>query len=107
MLCLQRMAGVCLASVYLIALSSCGIYPTGMLSYAAEGTDPLANYSQSGETDPVLDPSIIRQGSTYYAFSTDVLGFPGNGSLPIHCSQDKVNWVACGSVFPVGMPNWI
>ena len=32
---------------------------------------------------------------------------PGNGSIPIHCSQDKMNWVSCGSVFPAGMPDWI
>src|SRR5438067_512138 len=24
-----------------------------------------------------------------------------------HCSQDKVNWTSCGSVFPDGMPEWI
>jgi len=107
MLCFKRIAGVCLSSVYLVALTSCGVFPTGKLSYAAEGTDPLASYMQLGDTDPVLDPSIIRQGSTYYAFSTDVAGFPGNGNIPIHCSQDKMNWTACGSVFPDGMPEWI
>jgi arabinan endo-1,5-alpha-L-arabinosidase len=107
MLYFQRMAGVCLASVCLVALTCCGMFPTGKLSYAAESTDPLASYLQTGETGPVLDPSIIRQGSTYYAFSTDVAGYPGNGNLPIHCSQDKLNWVSCGTVFPNGMPGWI
>ena len=107
MLYFQRIAGVCLASVCLVALTCCGMFPTGKLSYAAESTDPLASYLQTGETGPVLDPSIIRQGSTYYAFSTDVAGYPGNGNLPIHCSQDKVNWVSCGTVFPNGMPGWI
>ena len=107
MLCFQRMAVVCLASVYLLAINSCGIFPTGKLSFAAETTDPLASYSQIGDTDPVLDPSIIRQGSTYYAFSTDVAEYPENGSIPIHCSHDKINWAACGAVFPEGMPAWI
>ena len=107
MLCFKRTAAVCLASVSLAALVSCGVFPTGKLSYAAEAADPLASYSQTGDTDPVLDPSIIRQGSTYYAFSTDVAGYSGNGNLPILCSQDKVNWIACGSVFPGGMPAWI
>jgi arabinan endo-1,5-alpha-L-arabinosidase len=83
------------------------MFPNGKLSYAAESNDPLASYLQTGETGPVLDPSIIRQGSTYYAFSTDVAGYAGNGNLPIHCSQDKVEWVLCGTVFPGGMPNWI
>ena len=107
MLFFQRIAGICLSSVCLVVVTSCGIFPTGNLSYAAEAIDPLATYSQVGDTDPVLDPSIIRQGSTYYAFSTDVAGYPGNGNIPVHCSQDKINWVSCGSVFPNGMPDWI
>jgi hypothetical protein len=36
---------------------------------------PLAHYALTGDTLPVLDPSILRQGDTYYAFSTDVAGF--------------------------------
>jgi arabinan endo-1,5-alpha-L-arabinosidase len=107
MLCFKRIAGICLSSVCLVALTSCGIFPTGKLSYASESADPLATYSLSGETDPVLDPSIIRQGSTYYAYSTDVAGYAENGNIPVHCSQDKVNWITCGSVFPGGMPGWI
>lgn len=107
MLCFMRTAGVCLASVSLVAFVSCGVFPTGKLSYAAETTDPLASYSQLGDTDPVLDPSIIRQGSTYYAFTTDVAGYPSSGNLPIHCSKDKLNWAPCGSVFPGGIPAWI
>lgn len=78
----------------------------GKLATASAATDPLAQYPLSGETDPVLDPSIIRQGSTYYAFSTDVVGFASSGNLPIHCSQDKVNWTACGSVFDA-IPAWV
>jgi arabinan endo-1,5-alpha-L-arabinosidase len=69
--------------------------------------DPLGHYQLAGDTQPVLDPSIIRQGSTWYAFSTDVAGFPRSGSLSIHCSSDKIKWKACGSVFPEGIPAWI
>lgn len=42
----------------------------------------------------------------YYAFSTDVDGNPGTGHLHIRCSQDKVNWSPCGSVFPDEIPAW-
>jgi arabinan endo-1,5-alpha-L-arabinosidase len=70
-------------------------------------TDPLATYTLSGDTLPVLDPSIIRQGSTYYTFSTDVAGSASHGFLPIHCSQDKIMWANCGSVFPDSMPAWV
>ncbi|HEY1500256.1 MAG TPA: arabinan endo-1,5-alpha-L-arabinosidase [Acidobacteriaceae bacterium] len=79
----------------------------GNLSWASEPVDPLANYSLAGDTQPVHDPSIIRQDSTYYAFSTDVIGLPRSNYLPFRCSQDKVNWIACGSIFPVAMPAWV
>lgn len=108
MVCFRRVAGCALLSVSLLWLCSCAqVTASGKLSYAQAASDPLAQYPLSGDTLPVLDPSIIRQGSTYYAFSTDVVGFPSSGSLPIHCSQDKLNWTACGSVFPNGIPAWI
>jgi len=104
---LRTTAGVCLLCVCLLAICSCGANITGRLSYAPATTDPLAVYGLTGNTTPVLDPSIIRQDSTYYAFSTDVDGTPSSGHLPIRCSQDKVRWTACGSVFPNAMPRWI
>jgi arabinan endo-1,5-alpha-L-arabinosidase len=107
MLCFKRIASTCLLSVSFASLSSCGVVPTEKPALAAETVDPLATYSQQGDTAPILDPSIIRDGSTYYAFSTDVAGYDGSGNLPIHCSQDKMNWTACGSVFPDGIPAWI
>jgi len=102
-----RAASVCLLSLCLLTLCSCGVTLLGHLSYAIEASDPLAHYSLTGDTLPVLDPSMIRQGSTYYSFSTDVAGFPTGSNLPIHCSQDRVNWTACGSVFPQGIPAWV
>ena len=107
MLCSHRIAGTFAFSVSLLAVTSCGVLRNGKLSYPAQTADPLATYTQSGDTDPVLDPSIIRQGSTYYAFSTDVAGYTRNGNLPIHCSQDKINWTECGTVFPAGIPAWV
>ncbi len=103
-----RTAGVCLLALVLSLLcSSCGVTLLGHLSYGLQSSDPLAHYGLTGDTLPVLDPSIIRQGSTYYAFSTDVAGFPAKGNLPIHCSEDRVNWIACGSVFPAGIAAWV
>src|SRR4051812_12124971 len=107
MRCLKRIAGVCLASVCFFAMTSCGVIPRGNLSFASNASDPLAIYGQLGDIDPVLDPSIVRQGDTWYAFSTDVAGYPEQGNLPIHCSKDKVNWNLCGSVFPDGIPKWV
>lgn len=90
-----------------VAVSSCGASFVGKLSYASQSTKPLAQYSSVGNTWPVLDPSIIHVGSTYYAFSTDVSGFNSTGHLPIRCSNDKISWTACGAVFPSEIPAWI
>jgi arabinan endo-1,5-alpha-L-arabinosidase len=47
----------------------------------------------------------MRQGSTYYLFSTDA-GGAISGHLPIRCSNDKVNWQLCGAVFNQ-IPAWV
>jgi arabinan endo-1,5-alpha-L-arabinosidase len=108
MQCLRRAAGCSLLLASLLSVSSCAdVASFGGLSYAANAKTVLGSYPLAGDTIPVLDPSIIRQGSTYYAFSTDVAGFPSQGSLPIRCSTDKVTWSSCGSVFPQGMPAWV
>jgi arabinan endo-1,5-alpha-L-arabinosidase len=107
MFCPKRLAGVCLLSVVLLWICSCAQVTSGKLSYLSAATSSLSEYPLTGDTLPVLDPSVIRQGSTYYAFSTDVVGFVSGGSLPMHCSQDKIHWVSCGSVFPGGAPSWI
>lgn len=113
---LARAAGLCLLSACLSWLCACGTAvqassgssaSEGNISYAPETVDPLATYALTGDTQPVHDPSIIREGSTYYAFTTDVLGLPPGNYLPIRCSPDKVNWTACGSIFPTAMPAWV
>ncbi len=119
--CFRRVAGLCLLAACLSCICSCGNTANpgtvaaasspgsaeGNISYAPETTDPLASYALTGDTQPVLDPSIIRQGSTYYAFTTDIIGLPPANYLPIRCSQDKVNWTLCGSIFPAAMPAWV
>ena len=78
----------------------------GNLSYAADTNSTLGAYSLLGDVQPVHDPSIMRQGTTWYLFTTDVLGLPPGNSLPIRCSSDQVTWTACGSVFPQ-IPAWL
>lgn len=107
MLFVKRAAGFLLVSVCLLLASACVDLTAGRLSYASQASDPLKTYALLGAVSPVLDPSIMRQGSTYYSFSTDVVGFSISGHLPIHCSQDLVNWSSCGSVFPDGIPAWV
>jgi arabinan endo-1,5-alpha-L-arabinosidase len=119
--CVRRGAALCLLSVCLLCVCSCenAVHPgtveaagssssgEGNISYASEATDPLLAYTLTGDTQPLHDPSIIRQGSTYYAFTTDVIGLPPSNYLPIRCSQNKVQWTACGSIFPAAMPAWV
>ncbi len=51
----------------------------------------------------VHDPVIIREGDTFYIFSTS--GRPGRGIIPIRCSKDLYNWTLCGHVFE-RLPEW-
>ncbi len=50
------------------------------------------------------DPSIAKDGSTYYVFATGHA--PGGGQFPVRCSDDLVHWKFCGHVFDE-IPNWI
>jgi arabinan endo-1,5-alpha-L-arabinosidase len=51
----------------------------------------------------VHDPAIIREGDTYYVFSTG--GGRRGGIIPIRCSKDLYNWTLRGHVFDT-MPEW-
>ena len=50
------------------------------------------------------DPSIMKEGKTWYVFATGRA--PEGGQLPIRCSTDLIHWRFCGQVFP-GIPAWI
>ncbi len=64
----------------------------------------LSTYEFTGDTSPVHDPSMIRQGSTYYVFVTDAGG--QSGYIQIRCSTDKIAWTGCGYVF-TALPSWV
>lgn len=51
----------------------------------------------------VHDPVMIRQGDTFYVFSTG--GRPGSGIIYTRSSKDLYNWSRCGSVFET-LPEW-
>ncbi len=48
---------------------------------------------------PAHDPTILREGSTYYRFTTGV-------GIPISCSPDLVTWTHCSRVF-LAKPGWL
>src|SRR6185312_2019432 len=92
--------------VSLCVLSACGAnILAGALSYSPSAKAVLASYALAGDTGPIHDPSVIRQGKMYYAFSSDWPGQPA-GFLHIRCSRDKGTWTACGSVFGA-IPAWV
>jgi beta-xylosidase len=53
-----------------------------------------------GDISPIHDPSIIRQGSGYYLFSTIKAG---DKLVPMRCSEDLLRWTLCGSVLRPGV----
>lgn len=61
--------------------------------------------SVSGDVEYTHDPSIAKDGDTWYLFSTGN-GPNRKGELPIRCSQDLHHWTLCGSVFDQ-IPQWI
>src|SRR5947209_13835082 len=78
----------------------------GQISVQAGIQADWTSYKMAGNLAPVLDPSVIRQGSTYYVFSTDVVGGTAGATLPIRCSADEVSWRPCGNVFQA-IPAWV
>jgi arabinan endo-1,5-alpha-L-arabinosidase len=58
----------------------------------------------SGDYPVTHDPSIAREGNTYYVFATTSKA--AEGQMPIRCSHDLLEWKLCGYVFP-SIPAWI
>src|SRR5579875_3279479 len=58
----------------------------------------------SGAVAFTHDPSIAKDGNTYYVFATGKA--PDGGQFPIRCSPDLHAWTMCGHVFDA-IPAWI
>jgi arabinan endo-1,5-alpha-L-arabinosidase len=58
----------------------------------------------SGDYPITHDPSIGREGNSYYVFATT--SNASEGQFPIRCSHDLMEWKLCGHVFP-SIPAWI
>jgi len=97
---LLAMAALVAGAAIMLACSG-----SGGTSSAGLSQPVFSNYHLTGATAPVHDPSIFRQGNTYYVFGTDI-GRPLGGSLPIRCSTDRVSWTQCGYVF-TQIPTWV
>lgn len=89
---LKRFFAVSIASAYAFTL---GI--------ACAAQDPRAVHVE-GDSAGAHDPAIIRDGGTYYVFTTGKA--PDGGQLAIRCSNDLSHWRYCGHVFD-SIPEWI
>jgi arabinan endo-1,5-alpha-L-arabinosidase len=58
----------------------------------------------TGDIAPVHDPAIIKQGDSFYVFSTS-RPRDETGQIPIRTSKDLINWKRAGAVF-AQIPDW-
>ncbi len=70
---------------------------------AASAQQPRA-LALEGDIASTHDPSIAKDGSTYYVFATGRA--PDGGQFPMRCSDDLTHWKLCGHVFDA-IPQWI
>ena len=77
---------------------------------AAAARDPGANAGAAQGSEPYIfvhDPTMAREGGTYYLFSTgDPAGAIGNGNIQIRTSANLRDWTYAGTVF-AAKPAWI
>ena len=75
-----------------------------LASRSASNDQPQA-LRLSGDVQYTHDPSIAKDGDTWYLFAT-ANGPLHKGEMPIRCSKDLHEWKFCGYVFDK-MPDWI
>ena len=75
-----------------------------LASLSASNDQPQA-LKLSGDVQYTHDPSIAKDGDTWYLFGT-ANGPLRKGELPIRCSKDLHEWKFCGYVFDK-IPDWI
>jgi arabinan endo-1,5-alpha-L-arabinosidase len=59
-------------------------------------------FTLDGDVSPIHDPTMIREGDTWYAFATNRFA---QKDVPMFCSKDLRSWKFCGNVFD-GVPAW-
>lgn len=70
-------------------------------------TPARMNDRLAGDITKVHDPCIIREGDTYYVFTTTLAprGSPAGPQIPWRSSPDLLHWTLGGYVFPK-VPDW-
>ncbi len=77
-------------------------WPSPELAAQRPGQAPHV-FQLSGDFWGTHDPSIMKEGDTWYVFAT---GLAPHGHMAIRCSQDLQVWKLCGQVFGE-IPEWI
>jgi arabinan endo-1,5-alpha-L-arabinosidase len=87
----------------LLAVSLLAALAAGGVGWS-QSAPPSLNERIKGDVTPVHDPAIIRQGDTYYLFSTSQER-DGKGLIHVRTSKDLATWTRTDSVF-AAMPAW-
>jgi arabinan endo-1,5-alpha-L-arabinosidase len=95
-----RSSSLIKTSIFLLA----GFFMTSALAAGSRHAQPKA-FQLEGEVAGTHDPSIIKDGNTWYLFATTMGRYP-QGQLPIRCSQNLHLWKRCGFVLKQ-IPAWI
>ena len=98
----------------LTALATAGVLGGGTATVTAATRAPGAQTvpARAAASAPspytfIHDPTMAREGNTYYVFSTgDPAGVIGKGNIQIRVSHDLRNWQYSGTVF-AQQPAWI
>jgi arabinan endo-1,5-alpha-L-arabinosidase len=85
-----------------LLLSTALLFAAGCALHAA-AQQPQA-LTLSGDYWGTHDPSIMKEGNTWYVFATGKAA--GGGQFQIRCSTDLHQWKLCGQVFDK-IPDWI
>ncbi len=98
-------AAILLLLSLLLSCAGGGLNSAPAAAPAAANLNPILDtYTLRSDVSGVLDPSIMRQDSSWFVYSTD-FNNPG-GHLPVRCSADRQTFTLCGFVF-TDIPAWV
>jgi arabinan endo-1,5-alpha-L-arabinosidase len=80
------------------------LYVIAVVDLLAAPLVPPEILTLKGDVSPVHDPAVIKEGGTFYVFSTGG-GRGGQGIIPIRTSRDARTWKLSGYVFDA-LPEW-
>jgi arabinan endo-1,5-alpha-L-arabinosidase len=99
------MVGARLRRCYLLACLPAVLFAHAVTARTSGPKEPRA-IPVAGDVVGAHDPSIIKDGDTWYLFTTTPPNSKTTDQFPIRCSNDLVNWKLCGHVFS-DIPAWI